>query len=64
VTSFQIASRARRRVQGATTFPDADRTRQRTIVEAFLAASRDGDFEALLADPARLEQLDLEYLDS
>jgi RNA polymerase sigma-70 factor, ECF subfamily len=45
----QLASRARRRVQGATTGPNADITRQREVVEAFLAASRRGDFEALLA---------------
>ncbi len=45
----QLASRARRRVQGTATAPDADRTRQREIVDAFLAASRDGDFAALLA---------------
>jgi RNA polymerase sigma factor (sigma-70 family) len=45
----QLASRARRRVQGAPTAPDADVTRQRKIVDAFLAASRNGDFEALLA---------------
>jgi RNA polymerase sigma factor (sigma-70 family) len=45
----QLASRARRRVQGATTIPDADLTRQRNAVGAFLAASRYGDFEALLA---------------
>ena len=45
----QLASRARRRVQGAATVPDADRTRQREVVGAFLAASRDGDFDALLA---------------
>ncbi|PZM13876.1 sigma-70 family RNA polymerase sigma factor [Rhizobium tubonense] len=45
----QLASRARRRVQGADAAPSADRTRQRKIVEAFLAASRGGDFEALLA---------------
>ena len=45
----QLASRARRRVQGATTVPDADRTRQREIVDAFLAASRSGDFDTLLA---------------
>jgi RNA polymerase sigma-70 factor (ECF subfamily) len=45
----QLASRARRRVQGTTTVPDTDRTRQREIVGAFLAASRDGDFAALLA---------------
>jgi RNA polymerase sigma-70 factor (ECF subfamily) len=44
----QLASRARRRVQGATT-PPTDRTRQRQIVDAFLAAARGGDFEALVA---------------
>ena len=45
----QIASRARRRVQGTSTPPDPDRVRQREIVDAFLAASREGNFEALLA---------------
>jgi RNA polymerase sigma-70 factor (ECF subfamily) len=45
----QLASRARRRVQGAPSATDADVTRQRKIVDAFLAASRGGDFEALLA---------------
>ena len=45
----QLASRARRRVQGAADAPDADLTRQREVVDAFLAASRGGDFEALLA---------------
>jgi RNA polymerase sigma factor (sigma-70 family) len=45
--SRQLASRARRRVQGAPV-PDADRSRQREIVDAFLAASREGDFERLL----------------
>src|SRR5215207_3686454 len=45
----QLASRARRRVQGATPIPDADLARQREVVDAFLAAARDGDFEALLA---------------
>ena len=45
----QLASRARRRVQGAATTPDADLTRQRAVVDAFLAASRGGDFKALLA---------------
>lgn len=45
----QLASRARRRVQGADTVPDADRTRQREVVHAFLAASRGGDFDELLA---------------
>ena len=45
----QLASRARRRVQGVSARPEADLSRQRTIVDAFLAASRNGDFEALLA---------------
>lgn len=45
----QLASRARRRVQGARTAANADRSDQRRIVEAFLAASRGGDFQALLA---------------
>ncbi|OAF06475.1 RNA polymerase subunit sigma-70 [Bradyrhizobium centrolobii] len=46
--SRQLASRARRRVQGAPV-PDTDLSRQRRIVEAFLAASREGNFEGLLA---------------
>jgi RNA polymerase sigma-70 factor (ECF subfamily) len=45
----QLASRARRRVQGEPTVPDADLDRQRAVVDAFMAASRDGDFDALLA---------------
>jgi RNA polymerase sigma-70 factor (ECF subfamily) len=45
----QLASRARRRVQGSAAVPDTDRSRQREIVSAFLAASREGKFEALLA---------------
>jgi RNA polymerase sigma factor (sigma-70 family) len=45
----QLASRARRRVQGSPSVPDADLTRQRELVSAFMAASRDGDFDALLA---------------
>ncbi|MFJ9817637.1 RNA polymerase sigma factor SigJ [Streptomyces sp. NPDC101151] len=45
----QLASRARRRVQGATPAADPDLGRQRQVVDAFLAASRAGDFEALLA---------------
>jgi RNA polymerase sigma factor (sigma-70 family) len=45
----QLASRARRRVQGSANVPDADLRQQRVVVDAFLAASRDGDFEALLA---------------
>jgi RNA polymerase sigma factor (sigma-70 family) len=44
----QLASRARRRIQGETTVPDADLETQREVVEAFLAAARGGDFEALL----------------
>ena len=45
----QLASRARRRVQGADKHPDIDISSQRTIVDAFLTASRNGDFEGLLA---------------
>jgi RNA polymerase sigma factor (sigma-70 family) len=45
----QLASRGRRRVQGAAPRPDADVSRQREIVDAFLAASRAGDFDALIA---------------
>jgi RNA polymerase sigma factor (sigma-70 family) len=45
----QLASRARNRVQGATPLADPDTARQREVVDAFLAASRSGDFEALLA---------------
>jgi RNA polymerase sigma-70 factor (ECF subfamily) len=47
----QLASRARRRVHGddALPDPDPDIARQRVVVEAFLAASRRGDFDALLA---------------
>jgi len=47
-TARQLASRARRRVQGAAV-PDADLARQRAVVDAFLAAARGGDFAALLA---------------
>lgn len=45
----QLASRARRRVQGAETISEVDRRTQRTVVNAFLAAARGGDFQALLA---------------
>lgn len=45
----QLASRARRRVQGTTTAPDADLPRQRAVVDAFFAAARGGDLEALVA---------------
>ena len=44
----QLASRARRRVQGETAVPDADLDTQREVLDAFLAAAREGDFEALL----------------
>src|SRR5919112_3615036 len=44
----QLASRARRRVRGAAPVPDADLARQREVVDAFLTASRGGDFDALL----------------
>ncbi|MEV0503446.1 nuclear transport factor 2 family protein, partial [Streptomyces spectabilis] len=44
----QLASRARRRVRDAAPVPDPDRARQREVVEAFLAAARGGEFDALL----------------
>jgi RNA polymerase sigma factor (sigma-70 family) len=45
----QLASRARRRVRGATPHSDPDLRRQRAVVDAFLAATRSGNFEALVA---------------
>ena len=45
----QLASRACRRVRGAATSPVAELARQREVVDAFLAAARDGDFETLVA---------------
>ncbi|WP_326784071.1 RNA polymerase sigma factor SigJ [Streptomyces sp. NBC_00151] len=45
----QLASRARRRVKGAAPEPERDVIRQREVLDAFLAASRGGDFEALVA---------------
>jgi RNA polymerase sigma-70 factor, ECF subfamily len=45
----QLASRARRRVRGAAPVPDADLSAQWEVVEAFLAAAREGDFDALVA---------------
>jgi RNA polymerase sigma factor (sigma-70 family) len=45
----QLASRARRRVRGAAREVDADLAASREVVDAFLAASRSGDFDALLA---------------
>ena len=44
----QLASRARRRVQGDAAVPDADLDTQREVLDAFLAAAREGDFEALV----------------
>jgi RNA polymerase sigma-70 factor (ECF subfamily) len=56
----QLASRARRRVQGASTISDGDFAQQRAVVDAFLAASRGGDFGALLAllDPEIVLRVD------
>jgi RNA polymerase sigma factor (sigma-70 family) len=45
----QLASRARRRVQGEAPPPDPDLARQREVVDAFFAAAREGDFDALVA---------------
>jgi RNA polymerase sigma-70 factor, ECF subfamily len=45
----QLASRARRRVRGGAPVPDADLSRQREVVDAFFAAARHGDFDALVA---------------
>jgi RNA polymerase sigma factor (sigma-70 family) len=45
----QLASRARRRVQGSGPTPESDVGRQREVVDAFFAAARGGDFEALVA---------------
>jgi RNA polymerase sigma-70 factor, ECF subfamily len=57
----QLASRARRRVQGQATVPDADLDTQRKVADAFLKAARDGDFEALLevSDPDVVLRADL-----
>ncbi|HET7093127.1 MAG TPA: hypothetical protein VFI22_06610, partial [Thermomicrobiales bacterium] len=56
----QLASRARRRVQGPPALPEADIAHQRAVVDAFLAAARGGDFEALLAvlDPEVMMRAD------
>jgi RNA polymerase sigma factor (sigma-70 family) len=48
VATRQLASRARRRVKGTAPVPDPDLTRQREVVQAFLAAAREGDFDALV----------------
>jgi RNA polymerase sigma factor (sigma-70 family) len=45
----QLASRARRRVQGAAPVSDVDLATQREVIDAFIAAAREGDFEALIA---------------
>ena len=57
----QLASRARRRVQAGNTAPDADLKAQREVVEAFLAAAREGDFDRLVAvlDPDVVLRVDL-----
>ena len=57
----QLASRARRRVQGEHTVSDADLDTQRKVVDAFLAAAREGDFEGLLEvlDPDVVLRADL-----
>ena len=56
----QLASRARRRVRGAPAPSDADKARQREVVEAFLKAARTGDLDALLAvlDPDAVLRID------
>src|SRR5215218_741771 len=56
----QLASRGRRRIRGADTTPDADAAAQQQVVAAFLAAARDGDFDALVAvlDPDIVECVD------
>jgi hypothetical protein len=60
VATRQLASRARRRVRGATPSQDADLEAQREVVDAFLAATREGDFEALVAvlDPDVVVRID------
>ena len=49
----QLASRAGRRVRDAAPPPDPDRTRQRAVVDAFFAAAREGDLEALVESSIR-----------
>ncbi|MFG6196016.1 RNA polymerase sigma factor SigJ [Nonomuraea sp. JJY05] len=60
-TAKKLASRARQRVRGTVPPPDPDPSRQRQVVDAFLAASRDGDFEALLGilDPDVVMRVDV-----
>jgi RNA polymerase sigma-70 factor (ECF subfamily) len=56
----QLASRGRRRIRGAQPETDADLAEQREVVDAFLAAARDGDFEGLIAvlDPDVVFRID------
>jgi RNA polymerase sigma-70 factor (ECF subfamily) len=60
VATRKLASRARLRVQGAAPHPDGDLAEQRAVVDAFLAAAREGDFEALVAvlDPDVVFRID------
>jgi RNA polymerase sigma-70 factor (ECF subfamily) len=57
----QLASRGRRRIRGADPIPDPDPAAQQEVVEAFLAAARDGDFDALVAvlDPDVVRRADM-----
>ncbi|GAA5012212.1 sigma-70 family RNA polymerase sigma factor [Actinopolymorpha pittospori] len=59
-TATQLASRARRRVRGAAPASDVDLVQQRRLVEAFLAAARDGDLDGLVAvlDPDVVLRID------
>ncbi|HYH13388.1 MAG TPA: sigma-70 family RNA polymerase sigma factor [Thermomicrobiales bacterium] len=60
VATRQLASRARRRVQGATSARETDLDRRREVVDAFLAASRNGEFQSLVAllDPDAMVRAD------
>jgi hypothetical protein len=60
VAARQLASRARRRVRSGPAIHDADVSREREVVDAFLRASRRGDFDALLAvlDPQAVLRMD------
>lgn len=66
VAARQLASRARRRVQGADPSSQVDGARRKEIVDAFLAAARNGEFEALLAmlDPDAVFRADRAALES
>ncbi|MEU4745977.1 sigma-70 family RNA polymerase sigma factor [Actinosynnema sp. NPDC023658] len=59
-TTKKLASRARHKVRGTTALPEAELTRTRRVVDAFLAAARAGDFDALLAvlDPDVVRRAD------